>query len=69
MNIDKIKKELTEPIFSHITGLNRQQLEKQKTELENDIQLIGKPGYFNGNCNDLLRIRNIELNYINYLLS
>ena len=69
MTIDKIKRELTAPIFDHINGLNKEQLETQKTELESDIKLIGAPGYFSGNCNDLLRIRNIELNYINYLLN
>lgn len=69
MNIDKIKKELTEPIFNHISALNKLQLEKQKSELESDIKLISTPNYFKGNCNDLLRIRYIELNYIDYLLS
>ena len=69
MNIDKIKKELTEPIFNHISALNKEQLIKQKTDLVNDIKLISVPGYFSGNSNDLLRIRNIELNYISYLLS
>ena len=69
MNIDKIKKELNEPIYNHIGTLNKEQLTKQKQQLENDIKLIATPGYFKGNCNDLLRIRNIELNYINYLIS
>jgi len=69
MNIDKIKKELTQPIFEHINLLDKQQLEKQKLELEKDIKLIEKPNYFSGNCNDLLRIRNIELKYIIYLLN
>ena len=69
MNIDKIKKELTAPIFNHISGLNEEQLIKQKKDLQKDINLIGTPNYFKGNCNDLLRVRNIELNYINYLLS
>ena len=69
MTIDKIKRELTAPIFDHINSLNKEQLEKQKGELENDIKLIGKPGYFSGNGNDLLRIRNIELDYIKYLLN
>jgi hypothetical protein len=69
MNIDKIKKELTQPIFDHINLLNKEQLEKQKLELENDIKLIGTPNFFSGNCNDLLRIKNIELNYIIYLLN
>jgi hypothetical protein len=69
MNIDKVKKELTQPIFDHINTLNKEELTRQKIELNNDIQLISTPDYFKGNCNDLLRIRNIELNYINYLLS
>jgi len=69
MQIDKIKKELTEPIFNHISSLNKEQLIKQKTNLEQDIKLIGTPNYFLGNSNDLLRVRNIELNYINYLLN
>jgi hypothetical protein len=69
MNIDKIKKELSTPIFDHLNSLDRQQLERQKTELEKDIQLIGTPNYFAGNSNDLIRIRYIELNYINYLLN
>jgi len=69
MNVDKIKKELTAPIFNHISALNKEQLIKQKTDLVNDIKLISVPGYFSGNCNDLLRVRNIELKYINYLLS
>ncbi len=69
MNIDKIKKELTEPVYNHIGTLNKEQLTKQKQQLKNDIKLIETPGYFKGNCNDLLRIRNIELNYINYLIS
>jgi hypothetical protein len=69
MNIDKIKRELTEPIFNHISSLNKEQLIKQKTNLEQDIKLIGTPNYFLGNSNDLLRVRNIELNYINYLLN
>ena len=69
MTIDKIKRELTAPIFYHINGLNKDQLESQKEQLESDIKLIGKPGYFSGNSNDLLRIRNIELDYIKYLLS
>lgn len=69
MQIDKIKRELTEPIFNHINSLNKEQLIKQKTNLEQDIKLIGTPNYFLGNSNDLLRVRNIELNYINYLLN
>jgi len=69
MQIDKIKKELTEPIFNHISSLNKEQLIRQKTNLEQDIKLIGTPNYFLGNSNDLLRVRNIELNYINYLLN
>jgi hypothetical protein len=69
MNIDKIKKELTPPIFDHINSLNKQQLEKQKNELEKDIQLISGGAYIHLNCNDLVRIRLIELNYINYLLN
>jgi hypothetical protein len=69
MQIDKIKRELTEPIFNHISSLNKEQLINQKTNLEQDIKLIGTPNYFLGNSNDLLRVRNIELNYINYLLN
>jgi hypothetical protein len=69
MNIDKIKKELTQPIFEHLNTLDRQQLEKQKTEIEKDIQLISGGAYIHLNCNDLVRIRLIELNYINYLLN
>lgn len=68
MNIDKIKKELTEPIFNHLSGLNKEQLINQKNNLEQDINLIGTPNYFKGNCHDLLRIRYIELDYIKYLL-
>lgn len=69
MNIDKIKKELTQPIFDYINSLNKEELITQKNILVKDIELISTPNYFKGNCNDLLRIRNIELNYINYLLS
>lgn len=69
MTLDKIKKELTAPIFDHISLLNKEQLERQKTELEKDIKLIGTRNYFQGNCNDLVRIRYIELEYIDYLLS
>jgi len=69
MQIDKIKRELTETIFNHISSLNKEQLIRQKTNLEQDIKLIGTPNYFLGNSNDLLRVRNIELNYINYLLN
>ena len=69
MNIDKIKKELTTPIFNHISSLKKEQLINQKSNLEQDIKLIGTPDYFKGNSNDLLRIRYIELNYINYLLN
>jgi hypothetical protein len=69
MNIDKIKKELTKPIFDHINSLTREQLIKQKERLKSDIELISNPGYFAGNCNDLLRIRNIELMYLNHLIN
>jgi len=69
MQIDKIKRELTETIFNHISSLNKEQLIRQKTNLEQDIKLIETPNFFKGNSNDLLRIRNIELNYINYLLN
>jgi len=69
MNIDKIKKELTEPVYNHISSLNKNQLIKQKEELEKDIELIGTNFDFKGNHNDLLRIRNIELKYINYLIT
>jgi len=69
MTIDKIKKELTYPIFNHISSLNKNQLIKQKEELEKDIELIGTNFHFKGNHNDLLRIRNIELKYINYLIT
>ena len=69
MTIDKIKKELTSPIFDHINSLTREQLIKQREQLENDIKLISIPGYFAGNCNDLLRIRNIELRYLNHLIN
>jgi hypothetical protein len=69
MTIDKVKKELTQPIFDHISALSKEQLIKQRSSLEQDINLIGTPEYFKGNSNDLLRIRNIELNYINYLLN
>jgi hypothetical protein len=69
MNIDKIKKELTQPIFDHINSLTLEQLQKQKKELEQDMELISTPNYFNGNSNDLYRIRKIELEYINYLIN
>jgi hypothetical protein len=69
MNIDKLKKELTQPIFDHINSLTLEQLQKQKKELEQDMELISTPNYFNGNSNDLYRIRNIELEYINYLIN
>jgi hypothetical protein len=69
MNIDKIKKELTEPVYNHLTGLSVEQLDSQKIKLISDMELIGQPGYFRGNCNELYRIRQIELNFINYLLS
>jgi hypothetical protein len=69
MQIDKIKKELTEPIFNHINSLTKEQLIKQKELLKSDIELISQPGYFAGNCNDLLRIRNIELMYLNHLIN
>lgn len=69
MNIDKIKKELTEPIFNHINTLNKEQLINQKKQLEIDIKLIENDTYFKGNKHDLYRIRNIELNYLNYLLN
>jgi len=69
LNFDKVKKELTAPIFNHINSLNEAQLIKQKTQLLKDMELIGTHEYFKGNCNDLFRIRNIELNYINYLLN
>jgi hypothetical protein len=62
MTIDKIKRELTAPIFDHISGLNREQLEKQRESLLRDMELIGR---FHG----LYRIREIELRYINYKLS
>ena len=69
MNIDKIKKELTEPVFEHINSLNAEQLKRQREQLIADMELISNPNYFNGNSNDLYRIRNIELMYINYKLS
>ena len=69
MNIDKVKKKLTQPIFDHINSLTLEQLQNQKKELEQDMELISTPNYFNGNSNDLYRIRNIELEYINYLIN
>jgi hypothetical protein len=68
-NIDKIKKELTEPIFNHINTLNKEQLIKQREQLEIDMKLIETDIYFKGNKNDLYRVRNIELSYLNYLLN
>lgn len=69
MNIHKIKKELTAPIFNHINTLNKEQLLNQKKQLEIDIKLIETDIYFKGNKHDLYRIRTIELSYLNYLLS
>ena len=69
MTIDKIKRELTAPIFNHINSLNKKQLQKQRAKLIEDMKLIKQPGYFAGNCHDLYRIREIELNYLNYLLN
>lgn len=43
MNIDKIKKELNEPIYNHIGTLNKEQLTKQKQQLENDFMKITTP--------------------------
>jgi len=68
MNIDKVAKELTQPIFNHINNLSKEQLIKQRDELVSDINLI-EHSDFQGNKHDLIRIRNIELNYINYKLS
>ena len=69
LNLDKVKRELTTPIFEHISSLNKEQAEKQRRELIQDIKLISQPGYFAGNCHDLYRIRQIELDYLNYRLS
>ncbi len=68
MNIDKVAKELTQPIFNHINSLSKEQLIKQRDELVSEINLI-EHSDFQGNKHDLIRIRNIELNYINYKLS
>jgi len=68
MNIDKVKKALTAPIFNHINSLTKEQLIKQRDELVNDIKLI-EHSDFQGNKHDLIRIRNIELSYINYKLN
>ena len=68
MNIDKVAKELTQPIFNHINSLSKEQLIKQRDELVSEINLI-EHSDFQGNKHDLIRIRNIELNYINYKLN
>lgn len=68
MNIDKVAKELTQPIFNHINSLTKEQLIKQRDELVSEVNLI-EHSDFQGNKHDLIRIRNIELNYINYKLS
>ena len=68
MNIDKIEKELTKPIFDHINSLTLEQLTKQRNDLMKDMELI-ESSDFKGNKHDLYRIRNIELSYINYKLS
>lgn len=68
MNIDKVEKELTKPVFDHINRLTLEQLTKQRNALINDMKLI-ESSDFKGNKHDLYRIRNIELNYINYKLS
>lgn len=68
MNIDKVEKELTKPVFDHINSLTLEQLTKQRNALINDMKLI-ESSDFKGNKHDLYRIRNIELNYINYKLS
>ena len=68
MNIDKVAKELTQPIFNHINSLSKEQLIKQRDELVSELNLI-EHSDFQGNKHDLIRIRNIELNYINYKLS
>jgi hypothetical protein len=70
MNLDKIKKELTKPIFDHINTLDKEQLNTMKIMLNNDLHTISEGNFvFNGNIHDLIRLRNIELNYIIYLLS
>jgi len=68
MNIDKVANALTQPIFNHINSLSKEQLIKQRDELVSEINLI-EHSDFQGNKHDLIRIRNIELNYINYKLS
>ena len=61
MTIDKIKHYLKEPIFSHISGLNTEQLRKQKADLLNDMATVNHP-------ENVIFTRNVELKYINYLL-
>ena len=69
MTIDKIKHYLPCPVFNHISSLTKTELEAQKEALIKDMELISKPGYFAGNCNDLYFMRDIELKYINYRLN
>jgi hypothetical protein len=69
MNIDKIKNQLPISVFNHIVNSSKDKLELQKSELIKDLELIGQPGYFTGNCNDLYYMRNLELKLIDYMLS
>ena len=62
MTIDKIKHYLKEPLFSHISRLNAEQLREQKKALLNDMATIK-------HTQDIIFNRTIELKYIKYLLN
>ena len=62
MTIDKIKHILSSTVFDHISGLNREQLEVQKSALVADMELIE-------NSSPLHYSRTVELYYINLRLS
>lgn len=61
MTIDKITHYLGSELTQFIGSLKAEQLQKMKKDLKADIELHKKG-------NTILFIRQIELNYINYLL-
>lgn len=61
MTIDKFKHYLGEQVFNHINSLNIEQLNEMRRNLSDDIKAIQHDS-------ETLFKRNIELNYINYLL-
>lgn len=61
MTADKFKHYLGEELMKFISSLNAEQLSRMKKAIEQDIDIC--------TCSKILFKREVELKYINYLLS